>query len=311
MEEYLQYMKTLRFQMNDVEDQAMKISVQEHMHFATIQTMENDLNSAKSELKQLNEDAERMMQAKGEICSQILEKQRKIASLESDVSTLSQTLELIQQEKVSLGAKIIEKSNIFDHNIDSTYYTKVAEDINLKFQDQQDWVNANMIRGEVEEQDLVKLENAKQASETEGFSDAVGGISGTRIYTNPKNLVEGEDLLGKLESAEAKLSEVSKKKCAVVLEKSKIKQSIEELKNELNDFKPELRAMDDVTLEEEYKALLSDQAGETEYSRSLQDKIAKLKGISSVIKCTCGKEYKAGVLNRIVVEKVTTTQDKT
>ncbi|XP_008441195.1 uncharacterized protein LOC103485401 isoform X5 [Cucumis melo] len=231
MEEYLQYMKTLRFQMNDVEDQAMKISVQEHMHFATIQTMENDLNSAKSELKQLNEDAERMMQAKGEICSQILEKQRKIASLESDVSTLSQ----------------------------------------------------------------VKLENAKQASETEGFSDAVGGISGTRIYTNPKNLVEGEDLLGKLESAEAKLSEVSKKKCAVVLEKSKIKQSIEELKNELNDFKPELRAMDDVTLEEEYKALLSDQAGETEYSRSLQDKIAKLKGISSVIKCTCGKEYKAGV----------------
>ncbi|XP_008441194.1 uncharacterized protein LOC103485401 isoform X2 [Cucumis melo] len=270
MEEYLQYMKTLRFQMNDVEDQAMKISVQEHMHFATIQTMENDLNSAKSELKQLNEDAERMMQAKGEICSQILEKQRKIASLESDVSTLSQTLELIQQEKVSLGAKIIEKS---------TYYTKVAEDINLKFQDQQDWVNANMIRGEVEEQDLVKLENAKQASETEGFSDAVGGISGTRIYTNPKNLVEGEDLLGKLESAEAKLSEVSKKKCAVVLEKSK----------------PELRAMDDVTLEEEYKALLSDQAGETEYSRSLQDKIAKLKGISSVIKCTCGKEYKAGV----------------
>lgn len=27
--------------------------------------------------------------------------------------------------------------NIFDHNIDSTYYTKVAEDINLKFQYQQ------------------------------------------------------------------------------------------------------------------------------------------------------------------------------
>uniref|UniRef100_A0A0A0LMF4 Uncharacterized protein n=1 Tax=Cucumis sativus TaxID=3659 RepID=A0A0A0LMF4_CUCSA len=288
----------------DVEDQAMKISIQEHMHFATIQTMENDLNSGqvststKSELKQLNEDAERMMQAKGEICSQILEKQRKIASLESDISILSQTLELIQQEKVSLGAKIIEKS---------TYYTKVAEDISLKFQDQQDWVNANMIRGEVDEQDLVKLESAKQASDTEGFADTVGGISSTRIYSNPNNLVEREDLLGKLESAEAKLSEVSKKKCAVVLEKSKIanldehlflfqiEQSIEELKNELNDFKPELRAMDDVTLEEEYKALLSDQAGETEYSQSLQDKIAKLKGISSVIKCTCGKEYKAGV----------------
>ncbi|XP_038885089.1 tropomyosin alpha-1 chain isoform X2 [Benincasa hispida] len=270
MEEYLQYMKTLRFQMNDVEDQAMKISVEEHMHFATIQTMENDLTSAKSELKQLNEDAERMMRAKGEICFQILEKQRKIASLESDIATLSQTLKLIQQEKVSLGAKIIEKS---------TYYAKVAEEISLKFQDQQ-----------------VKLETAKRASETEGFSDTVGGISGTRIYCNPNNLVEErKDLLGKLESAEAKLSQVLKRKCALVLEKSKIEQSIEELKNELNDFKPELRAMDDVTLEEECKALLSDQAGETEYSRSLQDQIAKLKGISRVIKCTCGKEYNAGV----------------
>ncbi|CAK9326105.1 unnamed protein product [Citrullus colocynthis] len=287
MEEYLQYMKTLRFQMNDVEDQAMKISVEEHMHFATIQTMENDLISAKTELKQLNEDAERMMRAKGEICSQILEKQRKVASLESDISTLSQTLELIQQEKVSLGAKIIEKS---------TYYTKVAEDISLKFQDQQDWVNANMIRREIGEKELVKFETAKQASETEGFSDTVGGISGTRINSNPNDLVEErEDLLGKLESAKANLNQVSKMKCAVVLEKSKIEQSIEELKNEINDFKPELSEMDDATLEEEYKALLSARAAETEYSQSLQDQIAKLKGISHVIKCTCGKEYKAGV----------------
>lgn len=35
--------------------------------------------------------------------------------------------------------------------------------------------------------------------------------------------------------------------------------------------------MDDVTLEEEYKALLSARAAETEYSQSLQDQIAKLK----------------------------------
>ncbi|XP_022993973.1 uncharacterized protein LOC111489811 isoform X3 [Cucurbita maxima] len=258
MEEYLQYMKTLRLQM-----------------------------SAKSELKQLKEDAERMMRAKGEICSQILEQQRKITSLEHDICTLSQTLELIQQEKVSLGAKIIEKS---------TYYAKVSEDISLKFQDQQDWVNANMIRGEAEGHELVKFETAKRGSETEGSYDTVGGISGTRIYCNLNYVVEErKDLLGKLESAKAKLSQVSKMKCAVVLENSKIGQSIEEVKNELNDFKPELRAMDDVTLEEESKALLSDKAGETEYSRSLQDQIAKLKEISHVIKCTCGKEYKTGI----------------
>ncbi|KAG6578320.1 hypothetical protein SDJN03_22768, partial [Cucurbita argyrosperma subsp. sororia] len=283
MEEYLQYMKTLRLQMSDVEDQVSKISVEEHMHFTTIRTMENDLTAAKSELKQFKEDAERMMRAKGEICSQILEQQRKITSLEHDICTLSQTLELIQQEKVSLGAKIIEKSN---------YYAKVSEDISLKFQDQQDWVNANMICREAEEHGLVKFETAKRGSETEGSYDTVGGISGTRIYCSPNNLVEERK---DLESAKDKLSQVSKMKCAVVLENSKIGQSIEEVKNELNDFKPELRAMDDVTLEEESKALLSDKAGETEYSRSLQDQIAKLKEISRVIKCTCGKEYKAGI----------------
>ncbi|XP_022939805.1 uncharacterized protein LOC111445570 isoform X6 [Cucurbita moschata] len=251
MEEYLQYMKTLRLQMSDVEDQVSKISVEEHMHFTTIRTMENDLTAAKSELKQFKEDAERMMRAKGEICSQILEQQRKITSLEHDICTLSQ----------------------------------------------------------------VKFETAKRGSETEGSYDTVGGISGTRIYCSPNNLVlnschglasvlkhnvlsnvglqveERKDL----ESAKDKLSQVSKMKCAVVLENSKIGQSIEEVKNELNDFKPELRAMDDVTLEEESKALLSDKAGETEYSRSLQDQIAKLKEISRVIKCTCGKEYKAGI----------------
>ncbi|XP_022993976.1 uncharacterized protein LOC111489811 isoform X5 [Cucurbita maxima] len=232
MEEYLQYMKTLRLQMSDVEDQVSKISVEEHMHFTTIRTMENDLTAAKSELKQLKEDAERMMRAKGEICSQILEQQRKITSLEHDICTLSQ----------------------------------------------------------------VKFETAKRGSETEGSYDTVGGISGTRIYCNLNYVVEErKDLLGKLESAKAKLSQVSKMKCAVVLENSKIGQSIEEVKNELNDFKPELRAMDDVTLEEESKALLSDKAGETEYSRSLQDQIAKLKEISHVIKCTCGKEYKTGI----------------
>ncbi|XP_022993974.1 uncharacterized protein LOC111489811 isoform X4 [Cucurbita maxima] len=249
MEEYLQYMKTLRLQMSDVEDQVSKISVEEHMHFTTIRTMENDLTAAKSELKQLKEDAERMMRAKGEICSQILEQQRKITSLEHDICTLSQ-----------------------------------------------DWVNANMIRGEAEGHELVKFETAKRGSETEGSYDTVGGISGTRIYCNLNYVVEErKDLLGKLESAKAKLSQVSKMKCAVVLENSKIGQSIEEVKNELNDFKPELRAMDDVTLEEESKALLSDKAGETEYSRSLQDQIAKLKEISHVIKCTCGKEYKTGI----------------
>ena len=46
--------------------------------------------TAKSEINKVKEDIERMFKEKGEICSQILEKQRKVASLESDSSTLAQ-----------------------------------------------------------------------------------------------------------------------------------------------------------------------------------------------------------------------------
>lgn len=42
-------------------------------------------------------------------------------------------------------------------------------------------------------------------------------------------------------------------------------------------FQPELRELDVKSLEEELQALLSDKAGETEYTQSLQLKIMKLK----------------------------------
>ncbi|CAN6686740.1 unnamed protein product [Malus baccata var. baccata] len=102
MEEYLQYMKTLRFQMNDAEDQAAKVSVEEQMQLTTIQTLENDLNSAVSETKRLLE--EQMKNSKGQVCLLILEKQRKIASLESDSSSLILALELIDQERINLSS---------------------------------------------------------------------------------------------------------------------------------------------------------------------------------------------------------------
>ncbi|KAJ0007305.1 hypothetical protein Pint_30577 [Pistacia integerrima] len=104
MEKYLQYMKTLRYQMNEVEDQTAKVTVEEQMLITTINSMENDLVSgqflfffdiigifaAKSDTKFLREEAEKMNKGKGQICAQILAKQRKIASLESDSSTLNQ-----------------------------------------------------------------------------------------------------------------------------------------------------------------------------------------------------------------------------
>ncbi|KAE8022219.1 hypothetical protein FH972_008039 [Carpinus fangiana] len=246
MDEYLQYMKTLRSQMNDVEDQAAKISVEEQMQLTTIQTMENDLNSAKSETKQLKEDTELMMKAKGQICSQILEKQRKFASLESDSSSLTQTFELIQQERANLSAKFMEKS---------TYYTKFAEDMNAKLQQQQDWFESKKPSRELEEQDLVNVKIDEQTGQTEG-----------------KASIDSDLIMDNL-----------------------AKQFLEQVKCKASDFKPELREMDIKTLEEEHNALLSDIAGETEYLQSLLDQIVKLKGISLPVKCACGEEYKVCV----------------
>ncbi|XP_030935502.1 uncharacterized protein LOC115960677 isoform X4 [Quercus lobata] len=246
MEDYLLCMKTLRSQMNDVEDQTAKITVEEQMQLTTIQTLEIDLNSAKSETKQLKEDTEQMMKAKGQICSQILERQRKIVSLESDSSTLAQTLELIQQEKASLSSKLLEMR---------TYFTKVGEEINAKLQEQQDWVNSHKISGKLGEHVLVKDRISEQTGETEG-----------------KSSIDGDLIMDNL-----------------------MKQLLEQVKFKANDFEPELRTMDIKTLEEEHNALLLDKAGVIEYLQTLPSQIETLKGISHVITCACGKEYKVGV----------------
>ncbi|XP_050254317.1 uncharacterized protein LOC126700281 isoform X5 [Quercus robur] len=246
MEDYLLCMKTLRSQMNDVEDQTAKITVEEQMQLTTIQTLEIDLNSAKSETKQLKEDTEQMMKAKGQICSQILERQRKIVSLESDSSTLAQTLELIQQEKASLSSKLLEMR---------TYFTKVGEEINAKLQEQQDWVNSHKISRKLGEHVLVKDRIGEQTGETEG-----------------KSSIDGDLITDNL-----------------------MKQLLEQVKFKANDFEPELRTMDIKTLEEEHNALLSDKAGVIEYLQTLPSQIETLKGISHIITCACGKEYKVGV----------------
>ncbi|XP_062153905.1 uncharacterized protein LOC133862063 isoform X3 [Alnus glutinosa] len=223
MEEYLQYMKTLRSQMNDVEDQAAKISVEEQVQLTAIQTMENDLNSAKSETKKLQEDTDLMMKAKGQICSQILEKQRKIASLESDSSTLTQTLELIQQERANFSAKVMEKS---------TYYSKVAEDMNAKLQQQQDWVRSQKLSRELEEHDLVNVRIDEQTGQTEGKAT----IDSDLIMDNLENGAK-KNLMVKLDSAKANLDEISRMKSKLVMENSKTKQFLEQVKCKANDFK--------------------------------------------------------------------------
>ncbi|XP_048130149.1 uncharacterized protein LOC115732417 isoform X2 [Rhodamnia argentea] len=58
-----------------------------------------------------------------------------------------QTLELVHQERVSLSAKLVEKS---------TYYAKVAEDIHVNFQQLQGWLNCRIPSSDTEVRDLVK-----------------------------------------------------------------------------------------------------------------------------------------------------------
>ncbi|XP_010646424.2 uncharacterized protein LOC100248648 isoform X1 [Vitis vinifera] len=285
MDGYLHYVKTLRSQINDVEDQAAKISVEEQMRITAIHTLETDLVSAKSQTGRLKEETNQMVKEKNWICSQILAKQKRIATLESDSSTLTQTLELIQQERVSLSAKVIEKS---------TYYNKVAEAINGKLQEQQDWINTHKLTIEAGDCSLnfmqVKVKIDEQTGDTEGnFSIEDHLIIDSQGYEPNKQL------LAKLESAKAKLDNIIQMKPKLVLENSKMKESIEQEKCQINNFKCELRAMDMKNMEEEYNALLSDKAGEAEYLHSLQGQIEKLKGLSHKIKCACGTEYKVGL----------------
>ncbi|XP_030489466.2 GRIP and coiled-coil domain-containing protein C27D7.02c isoform X3 [Cannabis sativa] len=261
MEDYLHYMKTLRSQMNDVEDQAAKVSVEEQTQLTTLHTFENDLSYAKSQVDQFNKDNEAMLKTKGEICSKILENHRKISSLESDSSTLSQTLELIQQERISVSAKLTEKR---------TYYLKVAEDINARLQDQMVMDNLD-----------------KQMHKSEGEYSSINLLKADHLENSSTKSSNA-----KLESVKAKLAEITEIKLKLVMENKKMEQAIDLVNCRAIDCQPELRAMDIKTLEEEHNALLSDKAGETEYLKSLREQVEKLKGISLVAKCSCGEEYR-------------------
>ncbi|XP_027357002.1 uncharacterized protein LOC113866316 [Abrus precatorius] len=281
MEEYLEYMKTLRSQMNDVEDQAAKISVEEEMQLTNIRTLEKDIDSAKSGITQLKEDTEKMKGAKGEICSKILEKQKRIASLESDTFNLTQTLELIQHERVGLSAKLSEKR---------AYYSKVAEDMSAILLKQQEWFSTKKISRELKEHELVMENLAGRRSKAEGKADA----DGNPIMDNLGGDVR-KNLIAELDSAKARLDEILNLKAKVLTESNKIKLAIEDVKCRENEFKPDLKAADISALEEEYNALLSDKAGETEYLQSLEKQVEKLKEIRHVVKCSCGEEYTVAV----------------
>lgn len=191
---------------------------------------------------------------KGELCSQILGKQRKISSMESDSANLAQSLELILQERDSISAKLVSKRS---------NYIKTAEEAKTKLEEQKGWFVSHMSN-----------ETGQQRQKEK----------------SRKNLMELSD------SARAKLDQAKQMRSEVIQENSKIKLSIENVKNKINDFKPELMSLDIKILEEESTALLSDESGEAEYLHSLQSQAEKLKEISYIAKCGCGEKYSVGLL---------------
>ncbi|CAH1442659.1 unnamed protein product [Lactuca virosa] len=280
MEEYLQYMKTLRSHMNDVEDQAAKVSVEEQTQITTIQTLKNEVDLAKSETKLLKEDSDLMMKGKGHICSQILERRNKIALLENDSSTLSQTLELIQQERCNLSAKLVEKR---------TFYGMTEEEINTKLKEQQDWLDSYKSSSEIGDHGLVNTQIDHMDTKSSGNYDA------TTLVTS-ENLDDAyNNTMTKVDAAKTKFDKLTQMRSELASEHHKVKESLEKLKGRVENFKPKLRDMPSETLEEELQALISDKSGETQYHESMQNQIDTIKGISHMVKCGCGEEYKVEV----------------
>ncbi|XVF29788.1 hypothetical protein REPUB_Repub16aG0001300 [Reevesia pubescens] len=269
MEEYLQYMKTLRSQINDVEDQAANISAEEQIHFTTIQTFQNDLLS----------DTGAYSTGKKQLIFQSNRKEYLVLcnyGFEEAVLTGYP----ISYVAPDIGF-MLNLVNCF------TYYTKVAEDLSTKLQQQQDWVTSHKVSRQIEEHGLVNNKLDEQMTESEGnFS-----IENHPIMANV-NTEAGNDLIVKLDLAKAKLDGIAQMKAKLVTDNGKIKESIEQAKSRANHFKPDLLEMSIMTLEEEYKALLSDKDGETEYLCTLQDQVEQIKGISHVITCACGEEFR-------------------
>ncbi|KAM6600653.1 hypothetical protein CsatA_020262 [Cannabis sativa] len=84
-------------------------------HRRRLQSTVLDDFAAKSQVDQFNKDNEAMLKTKGEICSKILENHRKISSLESDSSTLSQYF-VLRMCPFQMWLGLLQNSHDWDRN---------------------------------------------------------------------------------------------------------------------------------------------------------------------------------------------------
>ncbi|XP_042407444.1 uncharacterized protein LOC121997216 isoform X1 [Zingiber officinale] len=284
MEEYLENVKRLRSQMNDIEEAAANRSVEEQKQKTAIVALETDISSVKAETKRLNDEAEEMLKAKANIGSEITEKQRKLSLLEAESCSLSQTVELLKQAVANLLLRLKEKR---------LHYGNISEELNLKVQKQQEWYNSYMLMiedptsgmGSAEEEIFLDKENKNAAHWMQMSSENMGD----------ENTERCGDL--DLKSAKMKLDELEIKKLQIIEDRVKTQQLLEQMNSKMQSTPSALMEMAVKALENEYSSVKADKAGELEYLQSLEARIDQLKNLSYIINCQCGNEYKVELAN--------------
>ncbi|CAA6661525.1 unnamed protein product [Spirodela intermedia] len=197
------------------------------------------------ETKELIQEADELTKRNAQLRCQILEKQKKISSLEIESATLSQTLELLHKEFDTLQEKVKEER---------IYYEKVAKEMNSNLQGQQDWINSH------------KLEKTSSAISVKDIGEKLLDHSGGSLSSELPSAEEmtrakqGLELI-QVDSASAKLDEL------------KLKQRIAQFQLKTEGFPCEIKTAETKILEEEHQALLTDKGGELEYLQSLQERI--------------------------------------
>ncbi|KAF8745448.1 hypothetical protein HU200_013441 [Digitaria exilis] len=136
----------------DLEEDAVKRSAEEQQQRTAIDTHDTDIALVRAQAKQAREEAEQLVTARAQVCMDLAENQGRIATLDVECATLKQvmainccisnfistltpleTLELLHQEIASTSAKLNEKR---------LFYTKTAETLAVKLQEQQEWLGS-------------------------------------------------------------------------------------------------------------------------------------------------------------------------
>ncbi|CAO2187786.1 unnamed protein product [Urochloa humidicola] len=278
MEEYLENMKSLRSYMNDLEEDAAKRSAEEQQQRTAIEAHDADIALVRAQAKQASEEAEQLATSRAQVCVEVTEKQGRIATLDVECATLKQTLEFLHQEIASTSAKLNEKR---------LFYTKTTETLTVKLQEQQEWLGLSKNTSTTMELHVATSQSKETLIEgerhgtfhSEGSLDKFGSDVDMQLYT-------------RLQSAQLKIEDINSKRSTLLSEINQVKQILEQEKDIFAGFPGALQQMDMNSLEEEYKALQGDKAGELEYLHSVEETIGGMKGVSEPVKCCCGLEYK-------------------